>query len=533
MRITNNNLPSGILAGVKPISFARGGVVYRQAGTSEADLSDPSNIIGWIPDKFIEQIKSGLIPVEVPVEIQPGVVRAQTEWREPTTAEESEYHNRLMENLAEQEAAEKAGRGIAKVGGALYDVAGEALETAIDVPIAAIGQLERLPDIEVPDISGGVTSLIERGGDWLENDFVPSVKEGAASVLQSLKNRGYVPESMTEGDLESFLMQAGIRMEELKDQGIGVIRNIGASIEEAGGLMPLLQQQFDYSGRMAALGGEEPGQIPQPPVGAATEEEIVAGTAIPPVVSDVEIGGNLPEGAYLPGKLTPAPYKEVIEEEIPDDPERFAGRVGTWFGNLNTRLKEDPEFRRAFIAGAARMGEGAEGPVPVSLTGQFMRGFGEEQTRQAAAKPDLIKTVEELKKMYGIDPATSLEMLSRSAYSTDPSLMLELREMATTNDPTTISLVKTQILRDDYILLEEGGKEKLGVNTLNSILNDPDLGIKSRAALIAHLLANGYIKDVSGVTEVADTTAGEGSDEERFSKIKAFFKKPPTASGIG
>ena len=124
MRITNNNLPSGILAGVKPISFARGGVVYRQAGTSEADLYDPSNILGWIPDRFIEQIKSGLIPVEVPVEIQPGVVRAQTEWREPTTAEESEYHNQLMENLAEQEAAERAGRGLKKVGGALVDVAG-------------------------------------------------------------------------------------------------------------------------------------------------------------------------------------------------------------------------------------------------------------------------------------------------------------------------------------------------------------------------------------------------------------------------
>ena len=54
MRIKNNNLPSGILAGVKPISFARGGVVYRQAGTREADLYDPSNILGWIPDRFVE-----------------------------------------------------------------------------------------------------------------------------------------------------------------------------------------------------------------------------------------------------------------------------------------------------------------------------------------------------------------------------------------------------------------------------------------------------------------------------------------------
>jgi len=33
---------------------------------------------------------------------------------------------------------------------------------------------------------------------------------------------------------------------------------------------------------------------------------------------------------------------------------------------------------------------------------------------------------------------------------------------------------------------------------------------------------------------LTDATAGEGSDEERLgSKIKAFFKKPPTASGIG
>ena len=181
------------------------------------------------------------------------------------------------------------------------------------------------------------------------------------------------------------------------------------------------------------------------------------------------------------------------------------------------------------------MGEGAEGPVPVSLTGQFMRGFGEEQTRQAAAKPDLIKTIEWMTKKYPNMTAESiLEQLSpRSAYGTEPDLMLALKKLATTNDPGTTSIVKNLILGDNYILLEEGGKEKLSVAKLNSILTDRGLGINSRAALIAHLLDNGYIRDVSGVTEMTDTTAGEGSDEERFSKIKAFFKKPPTASGIG
>jgi len=170
--------------------------------------------------------------------------------------------------------------------------------------------------------------------------------------------------------------------------------------------------------------------------------------------------------------------------------------------------------------------------VPVSLTGQFMRGFGEEQTRQAAAKPDLIKTVEELKKM-GIDPATSLEMLSRSAYSTEPDLMLEIRELATKNDPGVRSIVEQLILGDGYILLEEGGKKKLSVAKLNSILTDPGLGIKSRTNLIAHLLNNGYIRDVSDVVETTGA-GGEGSDEERLgSKIKAFFKKPPSAQGIG
>jgi len=554
MRIKNNNLPSGILAGVKPISFARGGVVYRQAGTREADLYDPSNILGWIPDRFIEQIKSGLIPMEAdprqaPVEGREELTPAEermpggpfdrrgVKWITPKTQSEIEFHSQLLDSITEQEAVEKAGRGLEKVGGALYDVAGEALETAIDVPIALVGELERLPDINIPDVSGGITSLIERGGDWLENDFVPSVREGTASVLQSLKNRNYVPESMTKEDLKSFLMQAGIRLEDLKDQGVGFIKNIGTAIEEAGGLMPLLQQQFDYSGRMAALGGEEPGQIPQPPVGAATEEEIVAGTAIPPVVSDAVIGGNLPEDAYLPGRLTPAPYKEVIEEEIPDDPERFTGRVGTWFGNLNTRLKEDPEFRRAFIAGAARMGEGAEGPVPVSLTGQFMRGFGEEQTRQAADKPDLIKTIEILTEMYpGMTPESILKLMSpRSAYG-EPNLLLQMRENATDISKGSVneSLLKTQILGDKFILVEEGGKAKLDVNILNRILNGMDrLGIETESDLIEYLLDNGYIQSTYGVEELTGATAGEGSDEERFSKIKAFFKKPPSAQGIG
>jgi len=509
MRITNNNLPSGILAGVKPISFARGGVVYRQAGTQGSVpgvrvMRPGANVLGWYEEESREKIESGLIPVEVPVEIQPGVVRAQTEWREPTTAEESEYHNRLMENLAEQETAERAGSGIAKTGRLGAKILGQAAETVGQGALSGIAQLQRIPapedvDWEYPNqlIGDWLGGGLERGWDWITDDLP----------------RG-------------LLARLG------QSQREGVLREI----QDAGGFIPWIRtispgdlRERPYLGAIPgvidSIRGKELGQIPPPPVATATKEEIV--------VSDAVIGGNLPKDAYLPGRLTPAPYKEVIEEEIPDDPERFAGRVGTWFGNLNTRLKEDPEFRRAFIAGAARMGEGAEGPVPVSLTGQFMRGFGEEQTRQTAAKPDIIKTVEALEEMYGIDPATSLEMLSRSAYSTDPSLMLELREMATTNDPTTISLVKTQILRDDYILLEEGGKEKLGVNTLNSILNDPDLGIKSRAALIAHLLANGYIKDVSGVTEMTDTTAGEGSDEERFSKIKAFFKKPPTASGIG
>jgi hypothetical protein len=549
MRITNNNLPSGILAGVKPISFARGGVVYRQAGTSEADLSDPSNIIGWIPDKFIEQIKSGLIPVEIPVEIQPGVVRAQTEWREPTTAEESEYHNQLMENLAEQEAAEKAGRGIAKVGGALYDVAGEALETAIDAPIAAIGQLERLPDITIPDVSGGVISLIERGGDWLENDFVPSVKEGAASVLQSLKNRGYVPESMTEGDLESFLMQAGIRMEELKDQGIGVIRNIGASIEEAGGLMPLLRENPYLSavpGVMDSIRGVEPGQIPQPPVGGATEEQIEAeiltegGPSIPGVIG-ADPGPEDPYGYGAAAadidveaeaaRMARSIEKDAAEEVIPDDPERFGGRVGTWFGNLNTRLKEDPEFRRAFIAGAARMGEGAEGPVPVSLTGQFMRGFGEEEARQAAAKPELVKTIEMLTEMYpGMTPESILKLMSpRSSYG-EPNLLLQMRENATDIGKGSVneSLLKTQILGDNFVLVEEGGEEKLDVNTLNRILNSMDrLGIETEFDLVDYLLKKGYIQSTYGVEETTGV-GGEGPDEEGLGqRIKKAFTRTP------
>jgi len=512
MRIKNNNLPSGILAGVKPISFARGGVVYRQAGTQGSVpgvrvMRPGANILGWYEEESREKIESGLIPVEVPIEIEPGVVRHQTEWREPTTAEESEYHNRLMENLAEQETAERAGSGIKETGRLGGKILSEAAEAVGQGVLTGIAQLERIPtDIDIPDVSGGISSFVEKGGDWLGGGL----------------ERGW--DWITDDLPRGLLARLG------QSQREGVLREI----QDAGGFIPWIRtispgdlRERPYLGAIPgvidSVRGKELGQIPRPPVATIT---------------DAVIGGNLPEDAYLPGRLTPAPYKEVIEEEIPDDTERFTGRVGTWFGNLNTRLKEDPEFRRAFIAGAARMGEGAEGPVPVSLTGQFMRGFGEEQERQAAAKPELVKTIEILTEMYpGMTPESILKLMSpRSAYG-EPNLLLQMRENATDISKGSVneSLLKTQILGDKFILVEEGGKAKLDVNILNRILNGMDrLGIKTESDLIQYLLDNGYIQSTYGVEELTDATAGEGPDEERLgSKIKAFFKKPPTASGIG
>ncbi len=182
------------------------------------------------------------------------------------------------------------------------------------------------------------------------------------------------------------------------------------------------------------------------------------------------------------------------------------------------------------------MGEGAEGPVPVSLTGQFMRGFGEEQTRQAAAKPELVKTIEMLTEMYpGMTPESILKLMSpRSSYG-EPNLLLQMRENATDISKGSVneSLLKTQILGDNFVLVEEGGKEKLDVNTLNRILNSMDrLGIETEFDLVDYLLKKGYIQSTYGVEETTGA-GGEGSDEERFSKIKAFFKKPPSAQGIG
>jgi len=505
MRITNNNLPSGILAGVKPISFARGGVVYRQAGTQGSVpgvrvMRPGANVLGWYEEESREKIESGLIPVEVPVEIQPGVVRAQTEWREPTTAEESEYHNRLMENLAEQETAERAGSGIAKTGRLGAKILGQAAETVGQGALSGIAQLQRIPapedvDWEYPNqlIGDWLGGGLERGWDWITDDLP----------------RG-------------LLARLG------QSQREGVLREI----QDAGGFIPWIRtispgdlRERPYLGAIPgvidSIRGKELGQIPPPPVATATKEEIV--------VSDAVIGGNLPKDAYLPGRLTPAPYKEVIEEEIPDDPERFAGRVGTWFGNLNTRLKEDPEFRRAFIAGAARMGEGAEGPVPVSLTGQFMRGFGEEQTRQAADKPELVKTIEMLTEMYpGMTPESILKLMSpRSSYG-EPNLLLQMRENATDIGKGSVneSLLKTQILGDNFVLVEEGGEEKLDVNTLNRILNSMDrLGIETEFDLVDYLLKKGYIQSTYGVTQ--KTTGGEGPEESLGQRIKKAFTRTP------
>jgi len=336
-------------------------------------------------------------------------------------------------------------------------------------------------------------------------------------------------------------------MEELKDQGSGVIRNIGNAINEAGGLIPLLQQQFDFSGKMAALSGEDVG-MPQLPisgtVGVGTEEQIEkeiltgGGPSIPGVIG-ADPGPEDPYGygaaaADIDVEAEAARMAKSIEKTVPDDTERFTGRVGTWFGNLNTRLKEDPEFRRAFIAGAARMGEGAEGPVPVSLTGQFMRGFGEEQTRQAADKPELIKTVKALEKMYPHMTAESiLELLSpRSAYGArEPNLLLQMRENATDIGKGAVNeeLLKTQILGDKFVYVEEGGKAKLDVNTLNRILNGMDrLRIETESDLIQYLLANGYIQSTYGVTQKTTGAGGEGSDEESLGqRIKKAFARTP------
>jgi hypothetical protein len=520
MRITNNNLPSGILAGVKPISFARGGVVYRQAGTQGSVpgvrvMRPGANVLGWYEEESREKIESGLIPVEVPVEIQPGVVRAQTEWREPTTAEESEYHNRLMENLAEQETAERAGSGIAKTGRLGAKILGQAAETVGQGALSGIAQLQRIPapedvDWEYPNqlIGDWLGGGLERGWDWITDDLP----------------RG-------------LLARLG------QSQREGVLREI----QDAGGFIPWIRtispgdlRERPYLGAIPgvidSIRGKELGQIPQPPVATATKEQIEA-----EILTDTRPEGG-PEDPYGYGaaaadidveaeaaRMARSIEKDAAEEVIPDDPERFAGRVGTWFGNLNTRLKEDPEFRRAFIAGAARMGEGAEGPAPVSLGGQFMRGFGEEQTRQAAAKPELVKTIEMLTEMYpGMTPESILKLMSpRSSYG-EPNLLLQMRENATDIGKGSVneSLLKTQILGDNFVLVEEGGEEKLDVNTLNRILNSMDrLGIETEFDLVDYLLKKGYIQSTYGVTQ--KTTGGEGPEESLGQRIKKAFTRTP------
>ena len=175
------------------------------------------------------------------------------------------------------------------------------------------------------------------------------------------------------------------------------------------------------------------------------------------------------------------------------------------------------------------MGEGAEGPVPVSLTGQFMRGFGEEQTRQAAAKPELVKTIEMLTEMYpGMTPESILKLMSpRSSYG-EPNLLLQMRENATDIGKGSVneSLLKTQILGDNFVLVEEGGEEKLDVNTLNRILNSMDrLGIETEFDLVDYLLKKGYIQSTYGVTQ--KTTGGEGPEESLGQRIKKAFTRTP------
>lgn len=132
----------------------------------------------------------------------------------------------------------------------------------------------------------------------------------------------------------------------------------------------------------------------------------VALTAVPPIIG--EAVKALPEGEETPAP-TPAPTPSPTPPPPPDDVQKgFFETLKDAPGELFKKLQDDPAFRDRFLAGSIKMTESTPGIVPTTGTGQFYKGFKEEEKEQTAKTMAELQLKAQLKKLQGDDFGTMI-----------------------------------------------------------------------------------------------------------------------------
>jgi len=129
-------------------------------------------------------------------------------------------------------------------------------------------------------------------------------------------------------------------------------------------------------------------------------------TAVPPIIG--EAIKALPEGEET-GEIEEQKKEiEVTQVKAPDVQKGFFETLRDAPGALFKKLQDDPNFRDRFLAGSIRMTESTPGIVPTTATGQFYKGFKEEEKAQTAKQLAEKQLEAQLQKLRGDDFGTMI-----------------------------------------------------------------------------------------------------------------------------
>ena len=129
-------------------------------------------------------------------------------------------------------------------------------------------------------------------------------------------------------------------------------------------------------------------------------------TAVPPLVAAAV--QSLPEGEETGEKEEQKKEIEIEQVKAPDVQKGFFETLRDAPGALFKKLQDDPDFRDRFLAGSIRMTESTPGIVPTTATGQFYKGFKEEEKAQTAKQLAEKQLEAQLQKLRGDDFGTMI-----------------------------------------------------------------------------------------------------------------------------
>jgi len=129
-------------------------------------------------------------------------------------------------------------------------------------------------------------------------------------------------------------------------------------------------------------------------------------TAVPPIIG--EAIKAFPEGEETSETEEQKEEKKVIQVKAPNVQKGFFETLRDAPGELFKKLQDDPAFRDRFLAGSIKMTESTPGIVPTTGTGQFYKGFKEEEKAQTAKTMAELQLKAQLKKLKGDDFGTMI-----------------------------------------------------------------------------------------------------------------------------